>query len=155
MKPLDSLTSPLTIETVMDISSIRENYTMGGLAFSDGSPPASSSNQVVAMPFWGANDYISMSVRSGTWTNITPDHGSVNTHDIRPLYLRLIWTATNEFKMQYSHDGTHWLTNPAGAFARTLTPTYFGLWVTSWGGSAVERFATFDYFRVTEADLSA
>lgn len=67
------------------------------------------------------------------------------------MYQRLIWTAANTWKFQWSYDGTFWMTHSSGA--RTLTPTHFGLNVSTWGGGT-QRLATWDYFRVTEADLS-
>jgi hypothetical protein len=148
LKPLDSLSFPLTIETTtMGLNYTGTNTEMG-LMFTDGT--ASGSNTIHALTYAGL-----YGIWSGTLTTlIATNHGqdSVRMADIGMIYLRHIWSAADSYKSQISRDGFVWLDHSANTVSKTLTPTHFGIWVSSDGNSA--RTAVFEYFRVTEADLS-
>ena len=152
LKPM-SATFPVTIETALRVSVRDTNYLMTGLIFTDG--VSSTSNCIIAMPYWHTSGVI-MSFRSGTLTSISSDYGGLNMSDAwMPfpfLYQRLIWTSANTFKYLWSMDGVTW-EDHYGAKAKTMTPTHYGVYVSTWGGS-VQVASAFEYFRVTEADLS-
>lgn len=155
VKPLDSLSFPLTIETRITPTSDQDNYLMYGMVFSDGT--ADGSNLVVAMPYINNANFVNVDFRTGTFNNVGAILGSADQviHAAGGgLHQRLIWSAANLWKFQYSMDGQQWLdVNGGTAQARTLTPTHFGLSISTWG-SGVKRMAAYEYFRVTEADLS-
>lgn len=67
------------------------------------------------------------------------------------IYLRIAWQAANQFRAAVSHDGVVWEAYVA-AITPTLTPTHAFLIVNTQGGS-VSTHASFEYLRVTAADL--
>ena len=69
------------------------------------------------------------------------------------FYWRVIWSATNTFKGYFSFDGVSWTRFGGGDATVTLTPTHFFVGVSTWGDVDI-GMATFEYLRVTEADLS-
>lgn len=59
--------------------------------------------------------------------------------------LRFKYEGSNNWSGWTSCDGQQW-TNVTGTFARTLSPTHVGFFVTTWGGAAAHNFVL-DYFR--------
>jgi hypothetical protein len=72
--------------------------------------------------------------------NITMGNGRYRVH------LRLTWVAANSFRAWTSDNGVSWLPIVA-ATAYTLTPTYVGLFLTSWGSTS-DFIISYEYFRV-------
>ena len=143
-------THPLTVETAVVGWGQVANYIMHGLVFSDGT--ATSSNCVVSMPYNSGSNWTN-SFRHGTFANINTDFGgAITIHANMLMYQRLIWSAANTFKYQYSNDGLTWYDHTASG-AKTMTPTHYGMAASTWGGGT-SHYATFEYFRVTESDLS-
>ena len=158
MKPMTgAVTYPITIETAMRVMSRDVAYLMAGIIFTDGT--AGTSNCVVSMPYWTSAENWTMSFRRGTL-----DNASVSTYTNIPmnegpqpwpwLYQRLVWKSANRFTYGWSVDGVtyDWALTGVG-WSVTMTPTHYGLWVSTWG-SATPGLASYEYFRVTESDLS-
>ena len=146
--------APVTIETALRVLATNDNYYTVGLLFSDGVVAASNS----VFNYWDSSEPV-FSLRSGTLGALssgtqTWDAPADNASLTALLYMRLIWTAANTFAAAYSNDGVSWTRFAlAATLTKTLTPTHFGVGVSSWGGS-VKQVCTFEYLRVTEADLS-
>jgi hypothetical protein len=155
LKALDSLTSPLTIDTVRVSSAPVGMNAMSGILFSDG--VISSSKAWANMAYFPSNagwERTTIQARTGTLTNMGTASGSVqHQNPISQLYLRLVWSAANTFKVLWSPDGISYVSHSTASHANTMTPTHFGLFASTWGTNA-EMVASFDYFRVTESDLS-
>ena len=157
MKPL-ALSAPVTIETAFRVFADDPNFATVGLLFADGT---ASTDDGVGVRFYTTNTAQSwINIRNGTLATFSSAPSGVSNVEISAgsfpfshLYLRMIWSATNTWKTMYSIDGITWL-NAVGTGTSTLTPTYMGMFVSAWTGSG-KHAASFEYFRVTEADLSA
>lgn len=151
LRSLGSLTYPLTIDTAVSYTSPWATYLMVGVAFSDGVVATSNAICGEAYVTTAADAGPIIAFRAdGTWTNIVGS-GTVEKAGYGMLYLRVVWTAANAFTFLWSADGVNYLV--ASTATPTVTPTHYGLFVGTWGVSA-QRNAAFEYFRVTESDLS-
>lgn len=152
MKSAPVGSAPLTIETAVNIlGSPATPYV--GLIFADGT--AASSNCIIGGHLGGGNRRIS--VRSGTLTSISATEGEIPIGDHSTggwLHIRFIWSAANTFKIQVSPTGADnsWSElTLASSFARTLTPTHMGFFVSDFSGTNA-LVASFEYLRVYESD---
>lgn len=111
------------------------NHNMIGLVFTDGT--SDTSNEVSGVVYNG-DGTAKFSIWHGTLTSITNVAVFENQH-ILPwndgAYVKVIYDASNSFEVQWSADGTSWSNLGQGAFAKTMTPTHFGLVWSRWGGS--------------------
>ena len=153
---INGLSFPLYIVTAMRSLSANQNYNMRGPVFTDG--VTSTSGAVWLMPYTSLNTYVeTWSLRSGTLTNISTSHfshgaaGNLGSRYQHPqggwAYQRLDWTSTNSFRAWASVDGITWINYGLGSYAPSLTPTHYGLGVSTWGGTGTNA-STFDMFRV-------
>jgi hypothetical protein len=154
VKPLDSLTAPLTITTRYDMAGSYENYQMYGLAFAAGT--AVGDIVLMAMPYMGSSNNKQLSLYGGTWNNFNNAPFTEDAIWGSPTnrFIRLIWTAANTFKAQISPNGIDWTDYGHGAKSFTMTPTHFGFGVSRWGGGTEVSVASYDFFRVDESDDS-
>lgn len=156
LKSMDPSSSPVTIETAVHTLGDAADYTMCGLAFTDGT--AASSNTVIIMGYFGSSSH-RFKMWNGTLTNISTGGADVeiSAYNFAAgfLYVRLIWSAANTWKFQMSPTGANgsWINFDESSDSFTLTPTHFGLFVSKWGGVA-QSTVSFDYFRVYETDES-
>jgi len=157
IKPMTGATTyPITIETAMRAMSRDVAYLMAGIIFADGTSGASKC--VVSMPYWSSAENWIMSFREGTLDGIGSTYTNIPMNEgPQPwpwLYQRLVWKDANRFTYGWSIDGVtyDWALTGAG-WSVTTTPTHYGLWVSSWGTST-RGMASYEYFRVTESDLS-
>lgn len=67
-----------------------------------------------------------------------------------PIYLRLVWVASNSFKVGFRRAQAPWTYS---SLTPTITPTTIVLWGSTDSG-ADANWMTFDYLRVNAADLS-
>jgi len=154
LKSIGAASYPLTIDTCTTRTSVKANYLMYGIIFSDG--VTATDDGTAIMPYQEtAEAFLTMGYRSGTLQNMgtNPGVGQIWAES-GLLYLRMIWSAADTFKAYWSADGIEWLAHPNSPVSRTLTPTHAGLWVSSWG-TATTSGMSFEYFRVTASDLSA
>jgi len=150
-----SVSYPLTIETAMQVRPINVSYCGVGLCFANGT--TSASGLLSALYQYSTGDYgyqyfMAGTLADGNVVGNTLQTASEQPHPVAFEYMRLVWVAANSFKFLVSHDGVSWA-DYLGAYAMTLSPTHFGMTVTSWGATA-PQMASFEYVRVTQSDLS-
>lgn len=159
--PLTPTTYPVTIETAFQVHSKKQNYTMAGLVLADGL--LTTSNITAAVTYFNGSTYgqAAHAGYSGTFAAVTSEFSQPSSDYVfggSHIHLRLIWSAANTFKWQWSPNGLDgtWLDLDVTSWTETLTPAYFGPAVTTYNASGTsKRSASFEYVRVTEADLSA
>lgn len=140
---IDGLSYPLYIITAVRSLGNATNYQMVGLAFSSGVTSASTCTII----HYQNTERVER--RYGTWGALASAQTAYNLNQKTPwLFLRLDWTATNTFQGWISSDGVSW-TSLGVAYSQTLTPTHYGLAVSTWGiDHTFSPVATFDFFRV-------
>lgn len=146
---LGLLSPPLYVCMAFQAIYYTENYFMVGPLFSDGT--STSSNVIWFMP------YATVSLRQGTFANVSTtldQPGSVYAATgLR--WLRLDWLATNTWRFWGSSDGISWVTLGGSQVNGTLTPTHFGIGVSSWGGTSTWfRQASIEAFRAYDTKPS-
>ena len=156
LKPITTATLPITIETAVSMVATGQDFTHIGVCFTDGT--ATTSNVALSRLHRTGND-ATYRTGAGTLTSFNTDinNSLVNAADHLPfgfIYMRLVWDATNNFKASFG-DGVSWTDFDATgvSFAKTMTPTHFGIHVSTQSGT-IANIATFQYFRVYDADLS-
>lgn len=148
VKPLTGEAAGSALYTDVLHLAFNENFTMGGLVFSDGN--AVSSN-IAALLFYvqSASNYVIES-RGGTFQAVgaTVQSGPV-LHPLvvlaGPMYLRWTWSAANTFVAEFSPDGVTWFAFGMANSAITLTPTHGGVFWTGWG-AGTPRISSFGPF---------
>lgn len=144
---------PFTIETAMSTHPMN-GYFHGGLCLTSGT--GGSATIVSGIMHHDSYDNPHLYFMGGTladgnsggYQSLSPNE---QPHPKAFEYLRLVWTATNTFKYLVSHDGVSWA-NYFSDNTTSLTPTHFGMTVSAYNLST--QMASFEYVRVTEADLS-
>ena len=153
LKPLDSLTSPLTIEACFRLyGTTSGGTTMMGIGFTDG--VLAASNLMFART-WSTNGAVGS--MHGTLTSVdsaatvmgTRGGNNISNH----IYFRVVWKSANTFTILVSPDGVSYDDWGLGDVSKTMTPTHFGIACLNWGAGD-PSFGTYEYFRVTESDLS-
>lgn len=147
--------SPVTIETALTRIGIDANYPSIGLCFTDGT---TASDNIALVRIVNAVNTGAISIRNcaGTLTSYTTVNTIVSSHTSMPfmnLGLRFIWKSSNTFQIQFG-DLVSWSTLGFATLSKTMTPTHFGMFVSS-QSYAEPSIAGFDYLRVYESDLSA
>lgn len=154
LKSITSASAPMTIETAINMRGIAEDSNTIGLCFTDGT--AASSN-VAHAAFFATASNSGLRIRGGTLTDL---FATLNNTIQQPtfrffgdtLYIRLAWTAANTWKAAWSGDGVTWTDYGETTDSFTMTPTHFGVYTTTHGGSN-PLLSTFHYFRVADSDL--
>jgi hypothetical protein len=108
------------------------NYTMGGIILSDGTAYAAGnqSNDVRAFTLYNTQGVTG---------------GALGTAWSIPTYIRLVMTAANTWRGDFSCDGVSWILGSA-TVAKTITPTHVGYIYSSWG-TAVKGIASYQVLR--------
>ena len=156
IKAMTPTVAPVTIQTAIRHMDNTSSNTMIGLCFADGLTDTDDLLSIVS--YAGASAAI-MEYRHGTFTAATTGTGGhtwESLHEWAPapfLYLRLIWKTTNTFAYSVSPDGVSWTDFGGSDLTHALAPTHFGLIVSKYGQPG-DPVASFEYFRVTETDLS-
>jgi hypothetical protein len=153
---LTPTSAPVTIEAAIQIDRFpAEQFLMVGIFFSDGVTATDNVNTLFAYHQDNANAYLDILPMHGTFTNVaTAETGISDQPSLLRVtfYLRLIWSASNTFKAQYSYNNIWW-NNLDMSISDTLTPTHIGVFASTWSDAGPGQ-ATFEYLRVTESDLS-
>ncbi len=142
---------PVTIDTVLNTTLRDENFHQAGILFSNGT--ASSSNLVLA----GIHENAAVIINRGTFTTIENTElasAGMPLWSPTPIYFRLVWTAANTWQMLVSPDGLLFTDFATGDQSFTMSPTHIGVYATNWNASGTPAVASWEYLRVTEADLS-
>jgi hypothetical protein len=153
-KAFGAISPPITIETAVRLFGSNAAKQVG-LCFSNGTALSSSYLATLVNASASSGQFTAY---SGTFETVATDHGPYQTapytNALGVLFLRCIWKTTNTFKMQMSIDTVTWTDFGEGDMTFAMTPTRIGLVVSSYG-STIPSLATFEYFRVDEADRSA
>lgn len=122
------------------------NFAFTGLVFTDGTTHGAG-NQVWAEVGVGATGPNSLQVFS--WTNFGTAGTSAGALSaalpIHLVYVRLVMTATNTWRADYSIDGVSWIKGKA-TLSKTITPTHVGFFDSSYG-TATEHIASYEFLR--------
>lgn len=157
--PMTPIVAPVTIETAFrNLQPNNMGYGGPGLCFSEGNAVTDD----IIICYYNSGDVYSDSKfgskRGTAMTSVITNLASVNTSQapspLGLIYLRLIWTATNTWKINMSVDGVTWTDWGTGALSGTIAPTHFGVFVWCEDTDTLEGLAAFEYLRVTESDLS-
>lgn len=150
---LTTPSSPITIETRINTNSLYfANNPSCGILFTDGTTSAAN----VAGVGVGTNTSSRFITQvTGTVTNFslpaTVSPGRILERDW--TYLRYTWISSNTFGWSWSPDGVSWTDFATADMTPTITPTHFGVWVSSWSNTSTS-IATWEYLRRTNSDLS-
>lgn len=158
-RDMSTLAPPVYITTTVRLAGVNENYMMAGLFFSDG---VTTSNSIVWLAsYQGAIDtdemFHAVTLRDGSVTNVQTTTWDIQlAQTFSPLHLRFDWLNTNTWRAWVSADGISWLALAKTSNLVILTPSYFGLAVSTWNSAQTggTKSATFDMFRVYEAKPS-
>ena len=151
---LTPLSPPVTIETAIQAYPRNVSYLVYGMCFTNGI--SDSSNVLTGFYQNSTYDYPYSYFKYGTLTysdsTLASSYLNEQPYPFMFEYQRLIWIAANTWKFLVSHDAVTWL-DMFGAKSYTMSPTHFGVVASTYGGST-EQSVSFEYIRVTEADLS-
>lgn len=142
---------PLTIQTAWSTAIYQASNPGVGLVFTDGTAATSTIAGFGDLSGFGTTTF------TGTLTTATVG-GTASALERQRLHggmvhARWVWEASNTFSWALSVDGANWTKFNSGDLSTTITPTHFGLFVSSWS-VADPITAVFHYLRVNEADLS-
>lgn len=148
---INGLAYPLYVVTATRLLAPHADFSMFGPLFTNGT--TSAAGAIWLMPHYDNTNpgRLLYSLRSGTLANISTTHWSADGLVLHGMHLwqRIDWVATNTWRAWFSPDGVSWTSVGQGLQSFTMSPTYFGLGVSTWGtGSTISRVATFDNFRV-------
>jgi hypothetical protein len=149
-----SASSPMTIETRCRVDGPEAAIRIANLTIANGT--AAGSDMVRAGFYLDASNNRRHTLAEGTFTAHSTAAGDELMHDTAGgswAYLQLIWTAANTFRSRWSIDGVTWY-DPHSTISQTMTPTHYGLAVSTYGGTS-PSYAAFDYIRVYDTDESA
>lgn len=147
--------APVTIETAVEVMLAESGIPHVGLCFTDG--VVGTSNCWTALIFTGSVT-ASFYVYKGTLNNFgsastAGANVAVNAMPWGRMHIRSVWTAADTFEPAWSPDGVTWTDFGITADAHTMTPTHFGVLVSTWGGTEKDAVSV-NYLRVNETDLS-
>ncbi len=154
LKAITAVGPPLTIESAVRMFDINADFHTMGICFTDGT--TSSSNVVQARLASRANGTDQMQSYTGTLTDTDNTSRVLTTmNGVRSglLYMRLVWTASNTWAVNFSQDSVSWSDLALAPFSFTMTPTHFGMFATNFASTTIPLIASWEYFRVYESDL--
>ncbi len=160
LKPITSPSPPMTIETHLRLFVPTLDFPSVGLGFMDGVAVGSN---VAAMASVGSDfDFQAGGIAKygGTMndfnnsvdTVISPSQMGFNGQ-VMEIYMRFVWISANTWQQVVSFDGNAWYNWGSADMSFTMTPTHFGLLVST-RGQNLNFSVGYDYFRVYDADLS-
>lgn len=119
-------------------------FSMAGLVVSDGT--TSTSNAVALLTY--INGFQTITTWHGTLTNMGTQANviAMGTGVGMPwmgLHFKIDYTSANTFRSWASPDGVSWADLGFSTYAKTMTPTHFGVCWSTWGGSGYTAAATF------------
>lgn len=122
------------------------NYSMAGIILANGNTYGSGT-QIVGFSYAGSSGGQTTDTRSYTGYNTNTGTSSSNiiTHQGILTYLRLVYLGSNNWRTDVSPDGITWFNGPAN-LSLTLTPTYVGLFASSFG-SGTKHLNSYEFLR--------
>lgn len=131
-------------EVAMRTSGINQSHNMVGICHSNGTVQGTS-NAIHWL--WRTNN--------ATWRRQSNNGFNADTANAEygipqygqggEMFLRLRYEGSNTFRGYVSCDGVTWI-DLTGAVSYTLSPTHWGMSITTWGGTA-KCLASYAYFR--------
>jgi len=122
------------------------NYIMSDLQFTDGTVSGTSNGIATQTYTNGSNGGYGI-VRCNTNALLTGDGGASGPQTVingGTMHSRLVMTAANTFRSDWSVDGVGWLKGNTTSY--TLTPTHMGLGMSLWSGTT-RSMVSFHYLR--------
>lgn len=133
-QPANGIPANTYVEAAFRMLGRTQNFSLAGLIFADGSTYGAGTQVVFqfspaeASPIrWGSFTNYSSFVSTGSVTMLTAGPFS-------DVFLRFRYEGSNNWRGYVSCDGTSWA-DVTGSFARALTPTNVGFFVSTWGGA--------------------
>lgn len=146
VKPLTGEGVGSVLETDLSFLAAQENFTMGGLVFSDGT--AVGSAVAILMLYVAASGTI-IETRGGTFQTVGAAVGTGPVFSYSnvggPMHIRWQWQAANNFRASFSPDGVSWFGYAFADSGITLAPTHGGVFWSGWGASTA-RISSFGPF---------
>ena len=144
LKPLDSLTYPLYIETAILQTAKEFNYPASGLILADGTTYGAGKQILLG----DVNHVVSFTALTNFNTRSSFVDCARETEDmLGRIYMRLFWSESNKFSAYFSPDGIVWYKSHSD-ISITMTPTHFGLAQINYGSAPNDVLANFAYIRV-------
>jgi hypothetical protein len=110
------------------------NYSFAGLMLADGNTFGSGNQILGILGAAAAGKNLQVSAFTGFNTAAGVSSVTLTTMDtLRFVYVRLVMTAANTWRVDGSPDGVNWI--KGSTISRTVTPTHVGLCSTSYGTS--------------------
>lgn len=114
---------------------VAQNFNIAGVLMADGATYNSGAQQTcyqsVSENLYISSNHTGYNARSTNAQSVALPASA----PIGDTFLRLVYLGSNTFRMYASPDGVSWVPL-AASFTRTLTPTYAGFFVTTWGGAS-------------------
>jgi hypothetical protein len=135
---------------LLGYSGASNGTALGGVILTNG---ASTTAAAVAACAWNSNVSSAQDVSFGAIYGSVSPSNTVNALNLvgsgGTVHLRLTYVAANTWRAEISPDGNAWSAFGLGDVSLALTPTHFGLCVSSWGNpTAGPQLTTFEYLRV-------
>lgn len=122
------------------------NYVLGGLVLSD-SATHGSGNQT-ALEAYQNSTSVALRIDCTSFANFNAGGSATGGGGMwlpnRPVYLRLVRTATSTWRCEYGVDGVSWLT--ILSLTHTIEPTHMGVMASS-AGTSTKGITSFSFFR--------
>lgn len=132
------------VETCLRVTGIQVHYRIAGLIFADGTTYGAGTQvgfyYSPSEQRWIRTPHTNYNTTGGI-TVVNYQNNSIHGD----MFLRFKYEGSNNWRGYASPDGISWL-DITGSFARTLTPTHAGFFVSTWGG-ALPFVASLRYVR--------
>jgi hypothetical protein len=152
LKPFTGLTPPVTLECAFRaFSPGNDIFPSPGLCFAESVDYGGSAGKKIVTALQGIGGKTFQNWQICDWTDFSTRNAYYEGPTgmlISPFYfMRLVWVATNTWRMLVSCDGITWIQVGADQ-TRTCAPTYFGLAMTGSDNPGPDFMITYEYFRV-------
>lgn len=129
--------------TCYKTAALAGNYTMVGLALSNGTTWGTSN--LVETETYINGSSVQFRCHTASGMNTDGANPGIALYPVSPLYVRLVMTAANTWRADYSSNGILWASQ-AAAVSYTLTPTHMGFTLSNWA-TATPSVTSFEFFR--------
>lgn len=154
LRPMTGISSPpVTVESaIRNFGPYATNYSMSGIGFADGITYGSG-KQLFSNGYSNSSNGsgLNLSLYGATGFNSIPSSwgaGQYQSPGAMMWYHKVRWNTDGTWSSWISPDNISWLPNGVNVTYAGLTPTYFGLFQSHYGGT-LSTVTTFEYFRVS------
>lgn len=124
---------------------VSTNFSFAGLVLSDGVTFGSGQQVWAEYGTSASGSQMQVFGWSGFGTAGTNAGALPATLPIQKIFIRLVMTAANTWRADYSHDGVSWWKGTA-TLSKTMTPTYVGFFDSSYG-SSTKHIVSYEFLR--------